>query len=33
MDFSANNNQSAEEKISYTLGGSKDANDGFYRKL
>ncbi|ELM1334313.1 type VI secretion system membrane subunit TssM, partial [Campylobacter coli] len=29
IDFSSNNNQSAEEKISYALGGNKDANDPF----
>lgn len=29
IDFNSNNNQSAEEKISYALGGNKDANDAF----
>ncbi len=29
IDFSSNNNQSAEEKIAYALGGNKDANDPF----
>lgn len=28
-DFTTNNNQSAEEKISYALGTNKDANDAF----
>lgn len=28
-DFSTNNNQSVEEKISYALGGSKNSNDVF----